>query len=186
MDEPLSFCTRCGQPVNQYAPSTAASEEESSYWCHHCQRQWVALNTNLTGQLCSTCDRLVPLEFRYCGYCGNIASADDKTTIDADGSSPIESEPLILRIARVLTLIGDPPGRRVCPQAGDLIGSYDFWFDGGASIHHTGPNRQYDFADGTVAWESTKFGFGIRIRFSDGCESTVSLRRASHPGEVDL
>jgi hypothetical protein len=58
-----------------------------------------------------------------------------------------------------------------------LPGSYDFWFDGGAAIHHTGPSRQYDFADGTVAWEDTKFGFGIRIRFPDGREITVSLSR---------
>jgi hypothetical protein len=96
------------------------------------------------------------------------------------------SEPLLPRIAHVLSVISDPPGRRERPQPGDLEGGYEFWFDGGASIHHTGPHRQYDFVDGTTAWESTKYGFGIRIRFPDGSEITISLARSPRPDDIDL
>jgi hypothetical protein len=185
MQDVLTYCTQCGKRVFPYAPSSAEPGGERSYWCPHCQRQWTALDPSLTGQLCATCNRLVPFALRYCGYCGNAAGATGAATPDAGAPSLAEGKPLIRRIARVLSVISDLPGRRDRPRAGDLEGGYDFWFDGGAAIHHTGPSRQYDFADGTAAWESTKFGFGVRIRFPDGCEVTVSLTRASRPEEVD-
>lgn len=113
------------------------------------------------------------MRLQFCWYCG--APRDVRPTLSRNFN-------LLVGISHVLSVIAAPPGRRDRPVPGDLSGTYDFWFEGGAAIHHTGPTRQYDFANGTRAWESTKFGFGIHIRFPDGTEITVQ-RRFDPPGE---
>ena len=60
-------------------------------------------------------------------------------------------EPADLReVARILSLVADPPNRRARPAHGDLQGDHDEWFDGGAIAHVTG-YTDYDFADGSRA-----------------------------------
>lgn len=183
MEKNLTHCTQCGDRVFPYEPSSGEPRGENSYWCTQCQQQWAAMDPTLTSQQCSTCKWLVPIALRYCGYCGNATGA-----IKPDQSVPslVERRSLVDRITRVLSAIGDPPGRRDQPRAGDLQGAYEFWFDGGAAIQHTGPSRQFDFDDGTIALESTKFGFGVSIRFPDGCEVAVSVIRAARPDDVVL
>jgi hypothetical protein len=50
----------------------------------------------------------------------------------------------------VLTLVANEPNRRGKQREGDIHGTFDYWFDGGAVSMLTGSIR-YDLADGTVA-----------------------------------
>ena len=57
-------------------------------------------------------------------------------------------------VARILRLVAEMPCRRDRPTPGDLQGSYDVWFDGGACRYLTSVNA-FDFVDGSSAWLST-------------------------------
>ena len=50
-------------------------------------------------------------------------------------------------VAEILHLIAAVPHRREVPMAGDLPGTFDFWFDGGAGKIETGC-VEYHFAGG--------------------------------------
>jgi hypothetical protein len=56
----------------------------------------------------------------------------------------------LLLVARTLTKIATLQGLHGSPAPGDLPGSHDGWFDGGAVKRVTGWD-EFHFADGTVA-----------------------------------
>jgi hypothetical protein len=70
---------------------------------------------------------------------------------------------IALEVVKVLTLISDPPNPRPRPQAGDLQGRFDVWFDGGAVKHDTGISA-YRFVDGAMAVTGTSLRFSVVIR----------------------
>jgi hypothetical protein len=70
-------------------------------------------------------------------------------------------------VAHILSLIADPPQLRTQPQAGDLSGDFDRWFDGGALRYVTG-STQYLFADGTRASVAVMPTLVISITFASG------------------
>lgn len=53
-------------------------------------------------------------------------------------------------VARILGLMAAAPNRHEVRLDGDLVGHFDYWFDGGACVEVTGWNR-FEFQDGTVA-----------------------------------
>jgi hypothetical protein len=70
-------------------------------------------------------------------------------------------------VARILSLIADPPNLRTQPQTGDLSGDYDRWFDGGAIRYITG-STQYVFVDGTRASVAVMPTLAVSITFASG------------------
>ena len=74
---------------------------------------------------------------------------------------------LALDIARILSVMSDPPNARSKPIEGDLQGDFDIWFDGGDVKHDTGMST-YRFLDGTSAVTGTSLMFSVVIRFPDG------------------
>lgn len=86
-------------------------------------------------------------------------------------------------VADVLRAIAAPPGLRREPQAGDMPGAFDFWFDSGACRHHTG-SAHYDFADGTKAVVAYPAAWlWVEIQFADGQSvQVVQKRKSPTPG----
>jgi len=76
-------------------------------------------------------------------------------------------------VARILLSIATTPNRRARPNPGDLSGSFDFWFDGGAAGMIT-RWTQYEFADGTRAKRGVVPGLSVEIQFPNGCAVVVS------------
>jgi hypothetical protein len=70
-------------------------------------------------------------------------------------------------VARILSVIADPPNLRTQPQAGDLSGDFDRWFDGGAIRYITG-STQYSFANGTLASVAVMPTLLVSITFASG------------------
>lgn len=80
----LNFCTRCGNKVEPYQPSSISLrdffeyqidppeylEGESSYWCSQCNKRWLATNMADTGRGCTTCETFMPIYTDFCGGCG--------------------------------------------------------------------------------------------------------------------
>ena len=77
-------------------------------------------------------------------------------------------------VGRILQLIADAPNSRERPIPGDLNGSFDFWFDGGAALIITGWTEYY-FADGTRATVGGSSLLSVAIKLPDG--SCVSVRQ---------
>jgi hypothetical protein len=75
--------------------------------------------------------------------------------------------------ARVLSLISLQPNRRTSPNAGDVPGKFDYWFDGGACRYSTGVT-EYVFLDGTEASTPVLPRYGVFITFADGSELSVN------------
>jgi hypothetical protein len=76
-------------------------------------------------------------------------------------------------VARVLELIAVLQNRRGSPDAGDLPGEFDFWFDGGAARIQTGW-VEYQLLDGTRATVSDPVpALSVSIEFPNGCRVTV-------------
>jgi hypothetical protein len=97
----------------------------------------------------------------------------------------VDYQKLLRATARVLGAMADPPGRRERPRPGDLEGTYDFWFDGGAAVGITARGMLYDFVDGTRAWQSGLFDeCSVQIEFRDGCEVKVSLTQPPRPEDI--
>lgn len=70
-------------------------------------------------------------------------------------------------VARMLTLMSDPPNERSHPAPGDLAGDFSRWFDGGAVRHDTGISS-YRFEGDAAATTGTNPGFSTVLRLSDG------------------
>jgi hypothetical protein len=87
-DRSLSYCTRCGQRVEPYAPSGSMTLRrdfgfayhrpltpdqlvpgDSAYWCPRCQSRWLAASESDTGCY-GLCGHFVPLYAAFCGRCG--------------------------------------------------------------------------------------------------------------------
>lgn len=90
-----------------------------------------------------------------------------------NGSRRVDEEQVIT----ILAAIVDPPNRRDDPLPGDLEGDFDFWFDGGACVGHTG-TQHFVFSDGTrvvsvfpAAW------LHIIVEFADGRIVEIRQRR---------
>jgi hypothetical protein len=76
-------------------------------------------------------------------------------------------------VADVLRCIGAPPNKRARPKAGDLVGRYDFWFDGGAAKIETG-YIEYSFVSGMRATVRAPIpALSVRIDLPNGCRVTV-------------
>ena len=82
-------------------------------------------------------------------------------------------------VAKVLHCIANAPNKREKPMAGDLSGTFDFWFDGGAARVQTG-HVEYEFADGTRAeMAAPVWALSVTIVFPNGCQVRV---RQESPG----
>src|SRR5690349_898399 len=89
-------------------------------------------------------------------------------------------------VARILNLIAAPPNRRVRATEADLSGDFEFWFDGGACIRHTGSSH-YAFADGTTAFVAVPAAWlWISIKFPDGeVVDVIQRREREDPGPLE-
>lgn len=77
------------------------------------------------------------------------------------------------RVAHVLASIAAEPNRRSTAIAGDLVGEFDYWFDGGAAKVETG-YITYRFSDHTTAVVGFPVpALSVEIEFSDGCRVRV-------------
>ena len=79
-------------------------------------------------------------------------------------------------VALVLACIAPGANRREKPIAGDLRGTFDFWFDGGAARVITGWT-EFEFADGTRATVDVIPGLSVTIEFPNGCVVEVRQTR---------
>lgn len=71
-------------------------------------------------------------------------------------------------IAKILNLIERVPNKHEERRVTDKVGSYDFWFDGGACIIQTG-SSVYHFDDGTTALAAAAVPWvSIIIEFPNG------------------
>jgi len=78
------------------------------------------------------------------------------------------------KLQAIINLILNEPNKRFSPNADDLSGDFDYWFDGGAAIVQTGL-MEYFFKDGTKAVKSVlKPGENyIRITWIDGSSDSI-------------
>jgi hypothetical protein len=81
-------------------------------------------------------------------------------------------------VACIVSLIADPPRRRSQPQAGDLPGDLDRWFDGGALRYITG-STHYVFVDGSRASVAVMPTLVVSITFASG--QRVGIVQAREP-----
>ena len=79
-----------------------------------------------------------------------------------------------LEVARVLQLISEVPNKREKPQPGDLAGTFDFWFDGGACRIITG-STEYVLTKGIKVEVIVTPGLNVKIQFPDG--RSVDIRQ---------
>ena len=76
-------------------------------------------------------------------------------------------------VAEILYLIATVPNRRAKSTADDILGPFDFWFDGGAGKIETG-YVEYTFATGTRATVGAPIpALSVRIDFPNGCRIRV-------------
>jgi hypothetical protein len=80
------------------------------------------------------------------------------------------------RVAQVLQLVATMPNKREQPITGDLLGKFDFWFDGGAGQIITGWN-EYDLTDGTRVTVATIPALSVTIQFSNGSRVRIQQER---------
>ena len=76
-------------------------------------------------------------------------------------------------VGTILLAIAVTPNRRNKPRTGDLSGSFDFWFDGGAARMITGWT-EFEFADGTRARVDVVPGLHVVIQFKNGYGALIS------------
>ncbi len=78
------------------------------------------------------------------------------------------NETTAARLARILALLAQPPRLRNRPEAGDLAGPFQQWFDGGA-WREEGRARVWAFADGSTAWQELPGSLlALRVVLRDG------------------
>ena len=97
-----------------------------------------------TGWMCPQCGHFNTRP-TVCEACGESLERP-LVPIDRFGRRVREEE-----VARVVSIIANPPNLRDSPEEGDITGDYHAWFDGGAVRYDTG-SKTYSFADGTTAW----------------------------------
>ena len=82
-------------------------------------------------------------------------------------------DPIDLRdVARILTVIADPPSIRTAPRDDDLEGVFDEWFDGGARRIVTG-YTSYQFQDGSTAEVPCSLLLNVSITLPSGARVVV-------------
>lgn len=79
-------------------------------------------------------------------------------------------------VAEVLRCIATPPNKRDEPIAGDLSGTFDYWFDGGAARIVTGWT-EYQFTSGIRAIVDGLEGLSITVTFPNGSRVRVQQDR---------
>lgn len=84
------------------------------------------------------------------------------------------------RIARVLSHLRDLGAIRRSPNANDVPGEFDAWFDGGAYLVVTG-HTTYVFKDRTRAVVTVGPRLNISIKFADDIEVLIQERDAVRP-----
>src|SRR5215467_7687666 len=85
----------------------------------------------------------------------------------ADNEGPFRNRVSEEQVAQVLRLIATLPNKRERPIAGDLPGTFDFWFDGGAGRIVTGWN-EYDLTNGTRITVGSTPALSVAIEFPNG------------------
>jgi hypothetical protein len=75
-------------------------------------------------------------------------------------------------LLHILILIERMPNAREQPLLGDLEGTYDRWFDGGAVRYETGITH-YDFNDGTKAKTPVLMRLSIGVHFPNGVSVSI-------------
>ena len=85
----------------------------------------------------------------------------------------------VKEVARILSLIADPPNWRDDPNNPNHI----MLFDGGLVRIHTG-HMNYEFSDGTTATVSVLQVISVGITFPDGSEVSVVQEKASAVQEI--
>ena len=76
-------------------------------------------------------------------------------------------------VADILRCIAETPNRRTSPLPGDLKGSFDFWFDGGAGRFQTG-YVEYTLDNGARATVGEPVpALSVSIDFADGTRVSV-------------
>jgi len=76
------------------------------------------------------------------------------------------------QVAHVVQTIATIPNKRDRPIAGDIRGTFDFWFDGGAARIITG-SFEYELADGTHVTVGTVPVLSVAIEFPNGTRVRV-------------
>lgn len=95
------------------------------------------------------------------------------------------------RIARVLHLIAEKPGRRVNPVAGDRPGGFHYWFDGGACAQGVWEDT-FILVDGTRATVPAARMAAlletplVKITFPDGTSALVEQQQDPGPETTNL
>lgn len=77
------------------------------------------------------------------------------------------------KIAEILGRLRHLGSIRRTPEADDLPGDFEAWFDGGAFRCETGATH-YAFADGTRARVGVHSWLAVTINFADGSEVSVT------------
>jgi hypothetical protein len=114
-----------------------------------------------TGWICPKCGQFNALT-QVCSGCGKRPGRVGKTP-----------EPLRQRVneddvARILSLVANPPNLRVRPVKGDLAGEFNAWFDGGA-LRIDSSWKIYFFTNKTKVWISTSASWlWVQIEYSSG------------------
>ncbi len=80
-------------------------------------------------------------------------------------------------IAQILNCITELPNKRMKPTTEDLVGEFDFWFDGGAGRILTG-STEYVLIDRTRVVVVVSPSLSIGIDFPNG--SRVSIQQERH------
>ena len=75
-------------------------------------------------------------------------------------------------VARILSLIAQPPSLRDQPKVGDVTSDFDKWFDGGAIRFVTGTTH-YQFTDGARATVGVLPSLSVWIEFGNGARVSV-------------
>ncbi len=78
-------------------------------------------------------------------------------------------------VAEILKRLHNPGSIRRQPEANDLVGDFEGWFDGGAFRSETGASV-YSFADGSHARVAVQPWLSVLITFPDGTEVNVTER----------
>lgn len=87
------------------------------------------------------------------------------------------------KIAEILARLHRLGSIRRAPEANDLAGEFDGWFDGGAFRSDTG-STNYLFADGSRASVGVVPWLSVSIRLADGSEVSIVERQRQADAQV--
>jgi len=115
---------------------------------------------------------------RFCEAAGAICVLDAGLTTNEEAPTMELRDKFDRRVderavAEILHSIGTAPNRREKPLLGDVLGDFDFWFDGGAGKVETG-YVEYQFTNGARATVGAPVpALSVEINFANGCRVRV-------------